>query len=265
MPQEAEPAPLPVSAPDLPANSWELDGWEAGDWEAAMAEMHNLPTDLESNEPPLESDRHREQIDLLIRLLRWYWREGQATPPPNYRADYYVSGNTTIYYSLDQQQARKFRGPDFFVVLGVENRLRKSWIVWQEQGQYPHVIVELLSPATAKVDRGLKKQLYQDTFRTPEYFWFDPNTLEFAGFRLVAGTYQPIAMNDQGWLWSQQLQLYLGVYQEQLRFFTPTGELVPTPEEVAETAQQQLAAERQRNERLIAQLRALGVDPDQAV
>ncbi|NES22026.1 MAG: Uma2 family endonuclease, partial [Symploca sp. SIO3E6] len=33
------------------------------------------PSDLESNEPPLESDLHRDQIDLLIRLLRWFWQE----------------------------------------------------------------------------------------------------------------------------------------------------------------------------------------------
>lgn len=68
---------LPVSASDPSASDWEADSWEE-----AMAEMSNLLTDLESDEPPLESDRHREQIDLLIRLLRWYWREGQALPPP---------------------------------------------------------------------------------------------------------------------------------------------------------------------------------------
>lgn len=199
MPQEAEPAPLPVSAPDLPTNSRELDGWEAEGWEAAMAEMRNLPTWV-----------------LRIACVR----------------------------------------------VGSFGKSRAN----------PHVMIELLSPATAKVDRGLKKQLYPDTFRTLEYFWFDPNTLECAGFHLVAGTYQPIATSDQGWLWSQQLQLYLGIYQEQLQFFTPTGELVPTPEETAETerqraefAQQQVDLERQRNQRLMAQLRALGVDPDQAV
>lgn len=143
-------------------------------------------------------------------------------------------------------------------------------MVWEENGQYPHVIIELLSPSTAKVDRGPQKQLYQDTFRTPEYFWFDPYSLEFAGFHLVDSIYQPIAARGQGWLWSQQLQLYLGIYQERLRFFTPTGELVSTPEEVAEAERQRAEAEhqraeaeRQRNEMLIARLRRLGIDPDQ--
>ncbi len=34
------------------------------------------PDDLWSDEPPLESDLHRDQIDLLIRLIRWWFRPG---------------------------------------------------------------------------------------------------------------------------------------------------------------------------------------------
>jgi hypothetical protein len=115
--------------------------------------------------------------------------------------------------------------------------------------------VKLLSDSTAITDRGLKKQIYQGVFRTPEYFWFDPHNLEFAGFILLGGEYQPIQPNAQGWLWSQQLGLYLGVRQDKLRFFTPEGELVPTPEEVAER-------EKQKSYRLSAKLRELGIDPD---
>ena len=78
-----------------------------------------------------------------------------------------------------RSSSRDFRGPDFFVVLGAEKSPRKSWVVWQEGGVYPHVIIELLSSSTAQVDRGLKKELYQNIFRTPDYFWFDPDLLEF--------------------------------------------------------------------------------------
>jgi Uma2 family endonuclease len=187
------------------------------------------PGDLESNEPPLESDLHRDQIDLLIRLLRWCWQQ---------RHDFYVSGNLTVYYSPQQRKSEDFRGPDFFVVLNTEDKPRKSWVVWEENGQYPNVIVELLSNSTAATDRGLKKQIYQDIFRTPEYFWFDPHSLEFAGFELNRGTYCPLQPNQQGWLWSEQLELYLGIHEQKLRFFTREGQLVPTPEEVALAAQQ---------------------------
>ncbi|MDF0553164.1 Uma2 family endonuclease [Kamptonema sp. UHCC 0994] len=204
------------------------------------------PTDLWSDEPPLESDLHWLQMQLLIDCLTWLWRD---------RNDFYATGNLTIYYSPEQRKSQDFRGPDFFVVLGTERKHRKSWVVWGENGQYPNVIVEIISQSTAQVDKGLKKQIYQDVFRTPEYFWFHPNRLELAGFLLVGGQYQPLEANDRGWLWSQQLELYLGVQNRQLRFFTREGQLVPTPAEVAEVAQQ-------RAETLAAQLRELGIEPN---
>ncbi len=132
------------------------------------------------------------------------------------------------------------------MVLDTERRLRKSWVVWEEEGKYPNVIVEVLSDSTAETDRGLKKQIYQDTFRTPEYFWFDPNSLEFAGFALLQGQYQPMQLNERGQFWSLQLQLFLGIQDCQLRFFTPEGELVPTPEEVALAEQQRATAAEQQ-------------------
>ena len=139
------------------------------------------PGDILSDEPPLESDLHRDQIDLLIRILKLWWRD---------RQDFYASGNLTIYYSPNQKKSEYFRSPDFFVVLGTQKKDRKSWVVWQEDGKYPNVIVENLSSSTAAVDKGLKKQVYQDTFRTPDYFWFDPVTMELQGFHLVDGKYQ---------------------------------------------------------------------------
>ena len=188
------------------------------------------PSDLLSDEPPLETDLHRLQMVLLIQCLEWLWRE---------RNDFYASGNLTIYYSSRQRKSEKFRGPDFFVVLGVERFSRKSWVVWEEDGKYPNVIVEILSPKTAATDRGLKKQLYQDVFRTLDYLWFDPTSLEFKGFHLVDGEYEELQPNAEGWLWSKQLGLYLGIHQSKLRFFSAEGQLIPTPEEVAEQEQQQ--------------------------
>ncbi|EDX77470.1 hypothetical protein MC7420_607 [Coleofasciculus chthonoplastes PCC 7420] len=46
------------------------------------------PCDLLSDEPPLESDLHRDQIELLLACLKWWWRE---------RTDFYATGNLTIY------------------------------------------------------------------------------------------------------------------------------------------------------------------------
>lgn len=229
------------------------------------------PDDLWSDEPPLESDLHRDQIDLLIRLIRWTFRD---------RSDIYVAGNLTVYYSPNQKKSEFFRGPDVFLVLGTENRPRRSWTVWHENGQYPNLIIELLSDSTAEVDRGEKKELYQSVWRVPEYFWFDPVTFEFQGFQLVRGEYEAIEPHTQGWLWSDELGLYLGIYDQKLRLFTPNGDLVPLPEEDAiqqaqqereraeqereraEQERERAEQERQRRERLEAFLRSQGFDPD---
>ena len=89
-----------------------------------------------SDEPPLESNLHLTQIILLIKCLEWLWQD---------REDYFATGNLTIYYSPNQKKSEYCRGPDFFVVLGTtRNQNWKSWVVWQEEGKYPNVIIEIL-------------------------------------------------------------------------------------------------------------------------
>lgn len=221
------------------------------------------PPDLWSDEPPLESDLHRDQIDLLVRLIRWIFRPDGIGG----RSDVYIAGNLTVYYSPNQKKSEFFRGPDVFAVLGTDPRRRRSWTVWHEGGQYPNIIIELLSDSTADVDRGEKKEIYQSIWRVPEYFWFDPVTLEFQGFQLIHGHYEALNPNPQGQLWSQELGFYLGIHDRQLRLFTENGSLVPLPEEAAEEraeqAEQRADEAEQRAEILAARLRELGIDPDQ--
>jgi Uma2 family endonuclease len=220
-------------------------GLEKGRAEA-FANITLPPSDLYSDEPPFESDLHLRQILLLLTSLEWLWRD---------RTDFFASANLTVYFNAQKIKSRDFRGPDFFLVLDTERRSRKSWVVWEEQGKYPNFIIEILSDSRAKQDRTDKKLLYQNTFRTPEYFWFDPVTLEFAGFVLMGGDYQATPPNESGYLWSRQMGLYLGVQDSKLRLFTAEGALVPTPQEAAEAAQK-------KTERLAERLRSLGVDPD---
>jgi Uma2 family endonuclease len=212
-----------------------------------LAELMPDATQLESNEPEMESSLHYAQLALLVACLEWLWRD---------RNDFFIGANLTIYFSREQLKTKEFRGPDFFLVTQTEKRPRKSWVVWEEGGQYPDLIIELLSESTAKTDKNLKKELYQNRFRTPEYFLFSPDTLEFEGYHLVDQTYQEIMQNQAGWLWSSVLGLYLGVQDGRLRYFTKSGELVLTPEEAAEQAER-------RADRLAAQLKALGVDPNE--
>ena len=142
---------------------------------------------------PWESNRHRIAINVLIRSAQ------QALAS---RADVFIGGNIFVYFSREQAIKRDVRGPDVLMVLGVPPRQRQGWVVWEEGGRYPDVIIELLSPSTAAIDRGVKKDLYEQVFRTPYYFDpFAPESL--AGWRLQPGVgYQPLVANDRGWLTS---------------------------------------------------------------
>ena len=209
-------------------------------------------TQLESDEPEMESSQHYMQLMLLVICLEWLWRD---------RNDYFIGASLSIYYSRQQLKNREFRGPDFFLVKQTQKRHRKSWVVWEENGKYPNLIIELLSESTAEVDRNLKKELYRNNFRIPEYFWFYPETLEFMGFRLQNNQYEEIQLNNQGWRWSQELELYLGVDENQLRYFTANGERVPTPQEAARqeqlvARQAQLQAQQAESQAQQAQLQA---------
>ena len=188
---------------------------------------------------PMETPRHRLQVNLLVETLEFAWRD---------RQDVYVGGNMFVYFSPDQVRNFDFRGPDFFVVLDAPRRERKSWVVWQE-GKGPDVVVELLSESTAAQDKHEKKLIYQNRLRVPEYFWFDPFSGEWAGFILQQGVYQPLAPDDQDRLISRQLQLafvrwqgnYQGIEATWLRLATLAGDLLLTQQELAEQLQAKLA------------------------
>jgi len=251
------------------------------------------PTDLIFDDgEPLESNRHRIAMNVLIRSFK----HGGTSRP-----DYFVGGNMFVYYSSRQVKNQDFRGPDFFVVLDVApDAERLGWVVWEEGGRYPDVIVELLSPSTEAINRGEKKDLYEQVFKTRNYFIFDPfapDSLQGWHLNLEQG-YQALTPNQNGWLWCETLNLWLGTWNGTieddtttwLRFYDAEGNLVPLPEEAAqqnteqerqrtlqaeqraeaerqraeqerqraEQAEQQAEAERQRADRLAERLRQLG-------
>jgi nucleoid-associated protein YgaU len=107
---------------------------------------------------------------------------------------------------------------------------------------------------------------------------------------LVGRSYKAISLNSQGLRWSEELGLYLGIYQGQLRYFTTDFQLIPTSAEAAvaemradaeaqraDVEAQRADAEAQRADveaqraeseakkaaKLAEKLRELGIDPNQ--
>jgi Uma2 family endonuclease len=212
-------------------------------------EVPRLPTAEElpcEDGEPFETNRHGLQIDLLVHSLTLHWND---------RRDFFVGGNMFLYFSLQQTKKNDFRGPDVFVALETEWRDRKSWVVWEEE-KAPDVVVELTSKSTWSEDHGRKKQIYARTLRVPYYFIFDPESGTFEGFRLDPETsrYVEIAPDESGRMACERLGLevgvwhgeYLGIDAPWLRWYTPGGVPVPTPEEVAAREAERAAREAER-------------------
>jgi Uma2 family endonuclease len=232
---------------------------EAGlepDFKALEAFTRQLPDD---DGEPLESPWHFAGIHLMIETLNFLLRE---------RTDFFCGGNMFLYYSLKHVRNEDFKGPDFFFAWGVDRfRHRRFWVVWEEDGKYPDLIIEYESSKTARIDRTVKKTLYEQTFRTPEYYIYDPDQHRLEGWHLVDEKYHPLIPNEQGWLWSNVLQLwfgnwtgdYAGQSRTWLRCYDSKGHLVLIRAEAeqqkaeaehlrAEAEKQRAEAERQRAE-----------------
>jgi Uma2 family endonuclease len=247
------------------------------------------PTDLIFDDGvPLESNRHRIAMNVLIEGVHQAYQG---------REDYFSGGNMFVYYSSEQVRNREFRGPDFFVTLNVDGtKERQGWVVWEEAGRYPDTIIELMSPSTAKQDRGKKKDLYEQTFRTRDYFVYDPfdeNSLQ--GWHLGSNLcYEAIAPDHRGWLWCESLGLWVGTWEGTLtkekaiwlRFFDHDGNLILLSQELAEQERERAEQERERAEQereraeqereraeraeanlqeLRDRLQQMGIDPDRII
>jgi Uma2 family endonuclease len=149
-----------------------------------------------------------------------------------------------------------------------EQDLRLSYVTWQE-GVTPLVAVELLSPGTEAEDLGRTLRdaskppniwtVYEQILRIPYYIVFNRYTNELQPFGLMMTRYHPLPIEGQG-VWLEDAELGLGLWEGEyqginrlwLRWYDRDQQWMLTPAE----------QESQRAERLAAQLRALGVEPE---
>lgn len=227
--------------------------------------MYDLPSE-DPEEPGLPDEFH----DFQPQLLR------ETFCPPDYPASEVFTGtDMNLYY--DVRHPLWHKRPDWFAVLGVPRLyqgtdLRLSYVVWQE-GVYPTIVVELLSPGTEPEDLGqtlravnqppTKWEVYERILRIPYYIIFDRYTDRLRAYHLVAGTYNEISIADNR-LWLPNVKLGLGLWQGSyqgiqrlwLRCYDAAGNWLLTDSERAQQAEE-------RAQRLAARLRQLGVEPDE--
>ncbi|MEB3231287.1 MAG: Uma2 family endonuclease [Leptolyngbyaceae bacterium] len=244
--------------------------------------MYDLPSEF-PEEPGLPDIFHYLQPQLLSATFRL----------SDYVADQiFTAGDLNVYYDVNHPLWHK--RPGWFAVAGVprlyeQRDLRLSYVIWQEKVP-PSVVVELLSPGTGNEDLGrtqsapgqppTKWQVYEQILKVPYYVVFDRYTDHLRVFGLTEERYDVmtdvILESDQPYpkIWLPTLNIGIGLWhgtyenttRPWLRWFDASGEWILTDAEQArqqaEQAQLQAEQAQQRSDRLAAQLRELGIDPD---
>ena len=212
-----------------------------------MARTAVVPETIEYPEsdglPMAENDFQLRTMTYAIEALDNHFRT---------RSDVYVSGDLFVYYEENNNKARV--APDVFVVFGVPDHRRRTYLLWQE-GKAPDFVMEVSSPSTWRADQGSKRDTYAK-MGVPEYWLYDPTgdylTPRLQGFRLVDGQYAPIPVRGDGALTgrSEVLALELRLYpDDRFRFHDPaSGQDLPSLEE-SEAAREALETRLRQLER----------------
>jgi len=249
---------------------------------------------------------HFKLVVELVNSLSYYY------PPQNN----FVIGSLNIYQSPDLNEYPI--EPDIALFKGLylpveEQQQTRSWKMILPNRPAPDVVFELCSKETWHEDLDPdKKPLAYNKLGVKEYFAYDPNAPRLwrsnrlgprlHGWRYRDGQIQKLVPDETtGWLWSEELDSWLGEDGPHLQLYNSAGELRLNQVEVAlqreateriakevalqreateriarekaqqreateriarEKAQQREATERIAREKAWAKLRELGIDPE---
>jgi Uma2 family endonuclease len=214
-----------------------------------------LPTAEElpdSDDTPVDNELQELAPTLLKAVLAYLWKD---------RTDWFFGIDMGIYYNPDEPPIV----PDGFLSLGVESvkseNLRSSYVLWEEQGILPQLVLEVVSKKYRREYSG-KKDFYEQ-LGILYYVVYNPlrrrkPSLEI--YKLIQGKYLPVIGNP---VWLPELglgigkerQIYQGREREWMFWYDQQGNRYLLPEELLEQ-------EKAKFRQLADRLRALGIDPD---
>ena len=130
-------------------------------------------------QPMAETPEHRDVMIDAIQVLRRHFA---------HRPDVYVSGNMMMYY--EEGEPRRSVSPDVFVAVGVEDKDRRTYLLWRE-AKGPDFVLEVTSRARAGTTRDQAGVVRADggvgvRSLRPAGEYLEP---PLQGFRLVGGEY----------------------------------------------------------------------------
>jgi len=168
--------------------------------------------------------------------------------------------------------------PDVLVAFGRPKGRRGSYQQWREDNITPQVVFEILSPGNTQQEM-IRKLKFYERYGVEEYYIYDPDRNDFTGLQRQGNELQVID-GIKDWT-SPRLGIRMVWTPDTLEVYYPDRRPFLTTIELSRYAQQQQALaeqerlraeqqqalaeqERLRGDRLAAQLKALGIEPDQS-
>lgn len=189
-----------------------------------------------------------------------------------------VAPNMGICATVDSKLVIK--APDWFYARNVQplssQEIRRSYTPNLE-GEVPAIVMEFLS-ASPNDEYSIKPTyppgkwfFYEQVLRVPIYALFEPAAGVLEVYQLNSlGRYQVQQPDSNNRYWIEGVGLFLGVWQGTkaertgywLRWWDESGEMLLWGAEMVERERQEKANVQQRADRLAAQLRAAGIEPE---
>jgi Uma2 family endonuclease len=244
----------------------------------------DLPTSDElpcSDDVPVDNEDQNLLPNYLLFLLQVIWQD---------RYDWYFGADMAIYHTTGVSPKVPVV-PDGFLSIGVPrrkpgNKSRKSYVVWEEDGIVPILVLEMVS-WTPGGEYDDKLRIYQQlgvlyyVIYNPEY-WQRDRHQPFEVYKLIEGDYElqigePYWMPEVGLGMGRSVGKMGGLEREMLSWFNEQGDRYLSAEEQTEQFQQaaqqaqqqaqqaQQQAQQERSARLMAvsQLHQMGLTPEQ--
>ncbi len=149
--------------------------------------------------------KHNRVVDYLKQTLQWHYRlEG-----------YQIDREINFFETADKKETPLY--PDVFVLKTNEEIPQERGYQLGVDGPPPAVIFEIVSKKTVKTDLE-EKPLRYESWGVKEYFVYDPRSRirqrkepVLKGWRMVGGRYEPIELEENRRMWSEELESWLVV------------------------------------------------------
>jgi Uma2 family endonuclease len=160
----------------------------------------------------------------------------------------FVAGDL-LWYPVEGEP-RICAAPDTMIALGRPKRHRPCYKQWEEGGQPPQVVFEVLSHSNTPEELARKQDFYE-TYGVDEYYIYDPQTGFLSGLLRQGEVFRRIPNIQEGWT-SPRLKVHFKIEGTDLILTGPNGKRFLSYEEGAAEAEREserAKAEYQRAER----------------